>query len=163
LRRQHDNKAVGEDACGTDDPKTSTDEQSATPDSTALLEKQMSLLRLGKVASYINFPPPQKTVATCRYAVESFGKAIADVFPDAVGRWNVESRLEEVTDAEIESIREAYAFSKASSSLFRLLVGCITCEAEHVARLHLSGFHTRQLEMLLGTGEHDWIPACFTL
>ncbi|RYP66887.1 hypothetical protein DL771_007544 [Monosporascus sp. 5C6A] len=161
LRRQHGNKAVEDDACGTDGLKTSTDEQSTTSD-TALLGKQTSLLRLGKVTSYINFPPPQKTVATCRYAVESFEKVIADVFPTAVGRWNVESLLEDVTDAEIEFIEETYAFGKASSSLFRLLVDSITCEAKHVARLHLSGFLTPQLEMLLGTGEHDWIPACFT-
>jgi hypothetical protein len=124
------------------------------------LENQRAVLRL--LVSHINFPPPPPKAAICRHTVESFGKVVSDVFPDVVGRWNIESLLEEVSNAEIEAIREADDFSKASSSLFQLLVSCITCEAEHVARLHLSGFCTGQLEMLLGTGEHDWIPACFT-
>jgi hypothetical protein len=136
---------------------TAEHEQSAKLDST-VFGKQTPLFG----PYYINFPPPQKSIAICRGVVESFGKVIADVFPDDVRRWNVESLLEDVTDIEIESIREAHAFSKTSSSLFSLLVGCITCEAEHVARLHLSGFHTRQMKMLLGTGERDWISACFT-
>jgi hypothetical protein len=125
------------------------------------LEKQLPVLGLAELTSYISFPPLLKA-ALCRHTVESFGKVVSYVFPDTMGRWNGESLLEEVTNAEIEAIREADAFSKASSSLFHLLVGCITCEAEHIARLHLSGFCTGQLEMLLGTGEHDWIPASFT-
>jgi hypothetical protein len=135
--------------------------QRAVSEITALTENQTLPLETSKFTSYVNFPPPQKNIATCRSVVESFGKAIADIFPDAVRRWNVESLLDEVTEAEIESIRDADAFCKASSSLFSLLHGCITCEAEHIATLHLSGFHTRQMEMLLGTGEHDWIPARF--
>ncbi|KAJ4328353.1 hypothetical protein N0V84_001224 [Fusarium piperis] len=161
LRQQYD-KVTEKNDCGVDDPETSADGRSTTPNNTVLLGERKPLFRLGEITSYIEFPPQGKTIAQCRGTIESFGKVIADVFPDAVRRWNVESRLEEVTDAEIESINEADAFSKTSSSLFRHLVSCITCEAEHVARLHLSGFPTQRLEMLLGTDKHGWIPALFT-
>ncbi|KAH7218858.1 hypothetical protein DER44DRAFT_846806 [Fusarium oxysporum] len=147
LRQQYD-KAIKKDACGVDDPETAADGR--------------SLFRRSEITAYIEFPPQGTTIALCRDTIESFGKVVADVFPDTVGRWNVESRLEEVTDAEIESIKDADAFSKTSSWLFRLLVSCITCKAEHIARLHLSGFPTPRLEMLLGTDKHDWIPAIFT-
>ena len=132
------------------------------PENTTLVAKQIPQLRLGDVTFRINFPPPQR-IAICRHTVESFGKVLNDIFPDAVGGWDVDSLLgEEVTDADIEFIREAYTFGKASSSLFSLLVGRIACEAEHIAKLHLSGFYTAQLEMVMGAGEHDWILACFT-
>lgn len=161
LKAQYDQKAAQKDAYGTGNHKASTDEHPKTSDSTALLGKQLPVLGLAELTPYISFPPLLR-VALCRHTVESFGKVVSYIFPDTVGQWSGEILLEEVTDAEIEAITEADAFSKASSSLFQLLVGCITCEAEHIATLHLSGFCTGQLEMLLGTGEHDWIPASFT-
>lgn len=110
----------------------------------------------------INFPPPQKTIGMCRGIVESFGKAVAEVFPNDTRRYTPESQLGDITDAELDYLREAHAFSKISSSLFSLLIKCITCQAEHFARLHLFGFHKRQMEILLGTGEQGWVSACFT-
>lgn len=161
LKAQYDQKAAQKDACGTGNHKASTDEFPKTSEITALLGKQLPVLGLAELTPYISFPSLLR-VALCRHTVESFGKVVSYIFPDTVGQWSGEILLEEVTNAEIEAIREADAFSKASSSLFQLLVGCITCEAEHIATLHLSGFCTGQLEMLLGTGEHDWIPASFT-
>ena len=141
--------------------KISLEERPTMYDSTMYLETKLPMPRLANITSYINFPP-LRNIAIYRNKVEGFGKVVSDIFSDAVGRKNVESLLEEVTDAEIGAIREADTFRKASSSLFRSLVKCITCEAEHFARLHLSGFCTGQLEMLLGTSEHDWMPASFT-
>ncbi|RFU75778.1 hypothetical protein TARUN_6537 [Trichoderma arundinaceum] len=133
--------------------------RSLISNSAALLELQTSSSRLDK---YVEFPPPGKTTAACRRLFESFRSTIMDIFPDGIRWWNAGSQLQEITDHEIDSIKDAYEFSKISSSLFRLLVSRITCEAKHVARLHLSGFHTGQLEMLLGTSDDDWIPASFT-
>ncbi|KFY82286.1 hypothetical protein V498_08628 [Pseudogymnoascus sp. VKM F-4517 (FW-2822)] len=161
LKAQYDQKATQKDACGRGNHEASTGEHPEMPDNTALLGKQQPILGLAELIIYISFPPLLR-VSLCRHTVESFGKAVSYVFPDTMGQWSGASLLEEVTNTEIEAIREADAFSKASSSLFQLLVGCITCEAEHIATLHLSGFCTGQLEMLLGTGEHDWIPASFT-
>ena len=160
MRPQHDDKAVEENVYGTDDLKTSTAEreQLATPDTTVLISEQTT--QFGPY--YINFPPPGKTVATCRGVVESFEKDIAGIFPDDVRRWNAESLLDDVTDAEIEFIKEAHAFGKTSSSLFSLLIGCTSCEAKRIARLHLSGFCTRQMEMLLSTCDQGWISVHFT-
>lgn len=97
------------------------------------------------------------------HAIHRLEDTITDIFPGAEGRWSVESQLAEITDVDLDIIKEASAFSKSSSSLFRLLIDCITCDAAHVANLHLSGFKTQQWEMLLGTGENDWMPARFSL
>ncbi|KAK2752267.1 pfs domain-containing protein [Colletotrichum kahawae] len=159
-RQPPDTKPVDEDANCAEDAETSAadNKRSAKPDSTVLFEKQSDLSR----SYYVNLPPPQKTVEMCRGIVERFGKDVAEVFPDDARGWNSESLQDDITDAEIDYIREARAFSKISSSLFSLLVDCITCQADHVARLHLFGFHKRQMEMLLGTGEQGWISMCFT-
>ncbi|OPB42086.1 hypothetical protein A0O28_0032030 [Trichoderma guizhouense] len=149
LRRGHGNK-LSTDILPPVAPDNNTMPKGKTPAST-----------LDKFRCYVTFPPPQMAISKCRSIVESFLKVVRDVFSNEVRQWNAESLLREVTKIEIDSIRDASEFSRASSSLFQLLIGCITCEAEHVARLHLSGFYTGQLEMLLGTGEHDWMPASF--
>jgi hypothetical protein len=136
LRRQQDGEAVGENAYSTDDATT-------TP-------------------FRINFPPPHTTIAACRRVVESFGKVITDVFSDGARLLNVESLLQDVTDDEIKFIREAHAFGEMSSSLFSHLANSITCEAEHAARLHLSGFHTQEMEMLLSTCNQDRVSVRFS-
>ena len=130
-------------------------------DSTALLEKLLPVPELANITSYISFPPPRKA-ASYHCTVKEFGRVVSCIFPDTVRRWSDEILSEGVTHAEEEVIKKTHAFSKDPSSLFQLLVGCITCEAEHIGRLHLSGFCTGELEMLLGTGENDWIPASFT-
>jgi hypothetical protein len=134
LQRQQDDGAVEENAYSTDDATT---------------------------PCRINFPPPHTTIAACRRMVESFGRVIDDIFSDGARLWNVESLLQNVTDAEIKFIREAHAFGEMSSSLFSHLVDSITCEAEHAARLHLSGFHTQEMEMLLSTCTQDRVSVCF--
>lgn len=148
LRRGHGNKL-------------SIDILPVAPDSNTMSEEKTLASTLDKFRCYVTFPPPQTTISKCRSTVEGFLKVVRDVFSNEVRQWNAESLLQEVTKIEVDVIKDASEFSRASSSLFQLLIGCITCEAEHVARLHLSGFHTGQLEMLLGTSEHDWIPASF--
>ena len=134
MRRQQDDEAVRENAYSTDDATTSF---------------------------RIHLPPPHTTIAACRRVVESFGRVITDVFSDGARLLNVESLLQDVTDDEIKFIREAHAFGEMSSSLFSHLVDSITCDAEHAARLHLSGFHTQEMEIVLSTCNQDWVSVCF--
>jgi len=130
---------------------------------TGLLEAQMDSLHLAGFSSFIQFPPPNMSISTCRVKIGGLVDTIADIFPDAQGRWSIEGQLAEFADSELDIVKDAYTFSKSSSSLFHLLVDSITCDAAHVARLHLSGFNTQRWEMLLGTGEDNWIPACFNM
>lgn len=140
----------------------SINNQLETPDSTALLEKQVSLLRSDHLASYIDFTPTMGITRGCRRAVENFGKVVCDMFPDAVKRWDPVTQLEEVKENEITHIREAKTFNQNATTLFHFLTDCITCGDEHVARLHLSGFRTRELEMLRVVDQHNWNSACFS-
>lgn len=90
-------------------------------------------------------------------------KVIKNIVPETSGRWNAQSLLEDVKDHDVETINEACAFSKASSSLFRALCKCFHCNAEHMARLQLSTFNKGELEMVFGDDEDDAITASFFL
>lgn len=145
----------------SDSFKTETDAQFVAPGNTSTVDMQPLVQNLDNPSSYINFPPPQKTVIACQRLVESFGQVIDDIFAGEAKKWNAESLLQEITKEEVNSIQKAHEFSRESSSLFQLLVSSITCDTKHTARLHLSGFRTTQLEMLLGTCDDDWIYTSF--
>ncbi|UKZ62538.1 uncharacterized protein TrAtP1_003783 [Trichoderma atroviride] len=75
----------------SDIPKTKTDAEFAAFGDTSAAGAQQPVPSLNNPGSYINFPPPQKTVIACQRVVESFGQAIDDIFTGGVRQWNVES------------------------------------------------------------------------
>ncbi|UKZ92453.1 uncharacterized protein TrAFT101_007408 [Trichoderma asperellum] len=151
------------DICDTDNAKTGISLQSAATGNTFVLEIQRSVFGLDIPSPYIKFPPPGKTIADCQGVIERFKQAVYDISRDEATEWDAESQLQKVTKEEESFIKDTHDFNTASSSLFKLLVERIGCNAEHTARLHLSGFRTTQLEMFLKTCHKDevWIPASF--
>ncbi|KAI0198197.1 hypothetical protein F4808DRAFT_436847 [Astrocystis sublimbata] len=100
----------------------------------------------------------------CRDHLRRLENVLLSVVDDAPSRWNIEVDLEDYTAAEIEAINDAHQFCAASSTLFAQLTASVACQEEHLARLHLSGFQSGLIEMLLcKCKEHTWKPAFFNL
>ncbi|KAJ2981443.1 hypothetical protein NUW58_g6689 [Xylaria curta] len=95
--------------------------------------------------------------------LKKFEGVVRSVMQNVPGSWDIKTDLEYYTDAEINAIREADKFCMASSLLFNHLVASIAaCQGNHLARLHLSGFQSGLVEMLLcKCRSQTWEPACF--
>ncbi|KAI1740736.1 hypothetical protein F4680DRAFT_465012 [Xylaria scruposa] len=112
----------------------------------------------------LQFTTSHTAIKACREHLRKFEEELYSVAQDTQSRWDIEIDLEEYTAAEIRAIKDAHEFCMASSSLFAQLVASIACQEDHLARLHLSGFQSGLVEMLLcKCKDQTWKPAFFDL
>ncbi|KAH7218860.1 hypothetical protein DER44DRAFT_846810 [Fusarium oxysporum] len=135
-----------------------------TSDDSMWWAAQIPLQEVKSLASHVHFPISGAQIRACREHLEKFSNTISAIFHETPGRWNVDSQLEVYTSAEFVAIQEARQFCLKSSSLFTELVKSVVCGRDHVAWLHLSGFGSGLLELLVCKCQgHNWIPTFFDL
>ncbi|KAK4206459.1 hypothetical protein QBC37DRAFT_300762 [Rhypophila decipiens] len=106
------------------------------------------------------FPTPRNSLQDCSRIIENFTNSVQAIFPSSMEQ-TVKSVLLDFKDNEIASITHAREFCKNSEMLFASLALTPCPHEDHMARLHLSGFLRREMEMLLEKDPDTWVAVNF--
>ncbi|KAK7216483.1 hypothetical protein V2G26_004486 [Clonostachys chloroleuca] len=116
--------------------------------------------QIADAANFFQFPHNLSRIRSLQKAVDRF----ADCLENDFYSWDDQPGI--FSELELDRVQRAYKLSSLSTSLFSHLAGNATCNAQHQAKLDLSGVREDHMKVVIRkcqeTTSERWLPAVFT-